>query len=452
MRPNNLILTIFLLTGFIAVASAGLAVTLTASTPNAIDIGQNVIFTNSTSGGVTPYSWVYTSDNWSGVIQQGNTFFFNKAGQFNLGLDAYDGYSNITHSSNVVVVVNENPSVTINTINTTVVVGIPEALNAIVQGGTAPFTFKWFNTSSCTGTANATTENYMTANILTESYFCVKVTDAVNVSVETSGYLQPQQAVYTPSGEEIGIDGLMVEIAPVIRNTTSGGVVISNITQGVKFNITFCGDKIPVQATALTPDYLGFTASGTYYQLQPNQSKALQGGLGCMIRLDNISWTPMLHVDTLEFEPELANVMAATTSSTTTIIPKLEVAGTPSSTTLTSTTYTTSWTTSLPRSTSLATTSVSTSNTQADNVVINPPPNPSINGQLELLIGTIIVVIAMIVAARMYWKRKQNKDTPEPKQLLRPPPQSSKKRMIVRPPKQAEAEFNEGDFQKGDDQ
>ncbi|MEM0159859.1 MAG: hypothetical protein QW393_03840, partial [Candidatus Micrarchaeaceae archaeon] len=69
-----------------------------------IDVGQPIIFTNSTSGGLPPYKWSYTVSPSSGWVQAGNKFTFDSVGTFILTITVTDSLGNTASSSAVVVV------------------------------------------------------------------------------------------------------------------------------------------------------------------------------------------------------------------------------------------------------------------------------------------------------------------------------------------------------------
>ena len=111
-------------------------------TTNAIDAGQSVIFTNSTSGGTPPYSsYAYTVNSMSGVSITGNTITFNNAGTFNVLESVTDSADYTVSSLNSVITVNVVQTAGLLTESNTVIdPGQYSTLTAgSTTGGTPPY-------------------------------------------------------------------------------------------------------------------------------------------------------------------------------------------------------------------------------------------------------------------------------------------------------------------------
>jgi hypothetical protein len=82
-------------------------VTLTASATS-IDTGNSVAFTNTTSGGTQPYTYIWSYPSAQGITQLGNTFTFPNTGNFTITLTIVDAVG-VVASSSVLITVNPSP-------------------------------------------------------------------------------------------------------------------------------------------------------------------------------------------------------------------------------------------------------------------------------------------------------------------------------------------------------
>ena len=195
--------------------------------PNAvIDAGQSVSFTNTTTGGTPPYTYVYSVNAVSAntyannAIENGNSFNFAEAGLYNITLSAND-INGVSGSASSLVSVNPKLNVSISPVYSTLVLNTSQSrhfihceksntlytngvedefhkdecqcenstiytsnvmLNSSVLGGTPPYAYQWYNVTTGTPIAiSGATQNTYTvyAGALGLFRYNLKVTDDV---------------------------------------------------------------------------------------------------------------------------------------------------------------------------------------------------------------------------------------------------------------------------------
>ena len=82
-------------------------ITITASATT-IDTGNSVAFTNTTSGGTQPYTYIWSYPSTQGITKSGNNFTFQNTGNFTITLTIVDAVG-VVASSSVLITVNPSP-------------------------------------------------------------------------------------------------------------------------------------------------------------------------------------------------------------------------------------------------------------------------------------------------------------------------------------------------------
>jgi hypothetical protein len=223
---------------------------------------------------------------------------------------------------------------------------------ASITGGINPYVYQWYNNTACTSIiANQINSSY-TTNILnstTPLSYCLKVNDSAGELARASINISVSHSLATSQGEVVSAGNATVLIAPSIV-AQNNGYLIENATPWAIFNVSVCGTRYTAYETSLTPSYVYVSINGASYNLSPSSPVAL--GSGCDVELENISWSPFIHLSSLSFytaaPPTTTSVSttssssvstssstSVSTSSTTSIIPlsaKITSSNTPSNT------------------------------------------------------------------------------------------------------------------------
>src|SRR5213592_2290970 len=154
--------------------------------PSSPQVGQQVTFSASASGGTTPYSFSWSFGDGASGTGSSTTHTYSSAGTFNVVLTVKDSGSpqQTATSQQSVSVSSPPPSLTASFVYSpsTPQVGQQVTFTASVSGGTAPYTDSWSFGDGSTGTGPSVTHTYSSAGSFT-----------VTLTVKDSGV--PQQTV-----------------------------------------------------------------------------------------------------------------------------------------------------------------------------------------------------------------------------------------------------------------
>ncbi len=128
---------------------SGLTTVISPSTSE-VDVGKPVLFTNSTSGGTTPYTYSYSVTLQNGgsasgdYTVSGNDVTFSNAGSYDVTLTVKDSLSGTATSQPVLITVNNDPTPSaLSLSSTSTETGVPLTLNVQSGFGTGPFVYQW---------------------------------------------------------------------------------------------------------------------------------------------------------------------------------------------------------------------------------------------------------------------------------------------------------------------
>lgn len=165
---------------------ATLTATASAST-STTDIGQQVSFTSSVTGGVAPYryQWYLNGNPISGATSSGYNFVPSSTGTFNIYVNVQDSSSIQAKSVSLSIEVPPQPTATISASTTTINVGQQVQFSASASAGVAPYTYQWYvNDNPVSG---ATYSHYtLTPDSQGSSKVYVKVTDSLNSQTQSN--------------------------------------------------------------------------------------------------------------------------------------------------------------------------------------------------------------------------------------------------------------------------
>ncbi len=234
------------------------SITIAPSTKT-IDVGQSVTFTNTTTGGTSPYTYSYTVNAASGFTESGNTFTFTTAGTYNVLEKVTDTTGNVAYSENAVITVSSTfIAGNITPAAPTIDNGQSITLAANPVGGTPPYTYNWFagTSSSCSGDVqiSGATSNTYAVSPAGSTYYCYQVTDSGSVPqslysdtdfVTVNNALAPSlsSAPSLPASIDAGQSVTFVAAANggtppysydyLLTNTITGQVVVNVLYTGV---------------------------------------------------------------------------------------------------------------------------------------------------------------------------------------------------------------------------
>ena len=188
-----------------------------------IDEGQSVAFTSTAaSGGSAPisYQW-YSTDSVSacssGALLTGATGRSYTSPGLPVGSDYYCVWTTDSSTPTHLVVYSNVATVTVNPplgVNVTppapsIESGQAVTLSANATGGTGPVSYAWYAGSTCSGAVLATTQNYSTPALSSDTTYCVAVTDSSatpetatsDVTVTVSG--SPLSVTISPAAPDL---------------------------------------------------------------------------------------------------------------------------------------------------------------------------------------------------------------------------------------------------------
>ncbi|MFG1445704.1 MAG: hypothetical protein AAE975_00830, partial [Thermoplasmatales archaeon] len=220
-----------------------LTVTISATSPTEIDLGQTVTFTNSVSGGNAPYSISYSVSPVGGGIVfgaysvSGNVITFTLAGQYVVTSTVTDSLKNTATSTNsVTVTVNPLPTIAISPSSKTIDSGNNVTFTNTTSGGTKPYTYIW---SYPSGVGITQSGNNFRFNDTGNFTITLTIVDAVgivasasaNITVNPSPIIVLQPVI--PSGATTAnftINGYVFETTLKEQKKTLSGGSIPTIT------------------------------------------------------------------------------------------------------------------------------------------------------------------------------------------------------------------------------
>jgi len=139
--------------------------------PTSPQVGQQVTFTASASGGTSPYTFSWTFGDGSSATGSIATHTYASSGTFTVNLTAQDsGSPQQTATSQQLVTVTSAPSPLTATFTynpTSPVVGQTVTFAASASGGTTPYSFTWNLGDSSSGTGSSITHAYQSAGTFT---------------------------------------------------------------------------------------------------------------------------------------------------------------------------------------------------------------------------------------------------------------------------------------------
>ena len=368
---------IFLLLALLVLRVPALSITITP-TFNAMDTNMSITFTNHTNGINSSYTsgYAYTISGPTYPIVLNNTMTFKKPGNY-LIAESITNAGNYSISSNSLVVVGEQLTVSIYPRNPQAVMGFQQPLLANVSGGTPPYKYQWYNDSNCSiSIENATQASYTTNALNQSESYCVKVNDTYDRQVNTSTNISIEQAIYTRQGEVTSIGNHYAIIAPEII-AYNNSYVILNVTPYALFNITICNETYPMYETQLTPTYANISISNRSFNF-PSLTPLPYSNGNCFMKLLNISWSPAIDTSSFELYFQASTSTTSVSTSTTT-------------------------STSISTSSTINTTTTTISQNQTLQSTGTPKPR---NGWILWVVG--IVILAMIGGILYWWRIREN--------------------------------------------
>ncbi len=157
-----------------------------APTTKTIDQGQSVAFTNTITGGTSPFSYAYTVNPNTGVTVSGNTITFANAGTFNVLESVTDSAGVTAYSPNSIILANPLPKVGIMPFSATINTGQSVIFSSNVSGGTRPYGNVIYSISQDgSATSNAVVSG---SNILFESPGTYNVIESVTDTAGVTTY------------------------------------------------------------------------------------------------------------------------------------------------------------------------------------------------------------------------------------------------------------------------
>lgn len=412
MQKLNLLIILMLLMG----TSQAMTVSLTTNR-SVIDIGQNVLLSMSAYAGNNNYyfrlyntSGAYittlqtTNSTWqnsgwiySPTFQQTIYSTIYRAEPIATGLARYNlsvmdsSTLNVSNAS-VTIQVNPLPKVSISPYNVSVVSGTRITLASNPRLGTQPYKYGWYN-GTCQANRLVSTNTTYTTNLITStSEYCLIITDNVGEQANAITVLSPVSYLQTASGLVVNNGNNATELFPPDIYTNASGIVATNITTGVVFNISQCRSRRSFLQQSISPNQSILFSNGSQVYTLPigkpiglNDTEA-----GCYVKLLNVSWAPILKTVSYLFYNQslpmpnfIGNITSSTTSSSTSTIDSTTSIGAIP-------VYLTSVSTSL--STTTATTTIPANTIKKAQA---KPVSLKFNGWY--LLGIVIVVVVMLI-------------------------------------------------------
>ncbi len=162
-----------------------------------IDLGQQVIFTSSVSGGTPPYTYQWYLDE-TAVGTNSSTWTFTPAstGIYQVYLNVTDNVGTKAKSNVAQVTVNPALSVLIQPASSVIIIGDSVYFTSTVSGGTSPYSYQWYvddvevlgaNSTTWTFTP-ASTGYYLVSLKVTDAASAVKLSNEAEVTVNPKTY------------------------------------------------------------------------------------------------------------------------------------------------------------------------------------------------------------------------------------------------------------------------
>lgn len=147
-----------------------------------IDLGQQVIFSSSVSGGTPPYTYQWYLDG-TPVGTNSNTWTFTptSTGTYQVYLNVTDNVGERAKSNIAQVTVNPALSVSIEPTSSVIIIGGSVYFTSAISGGTLPYTYQWYVNDTEVEGANSSTWTFTPSSV---GYYLVslKVTDAASAT------------------------------------------------------------------------------------------------------------------------------------------------------------------------------------------------------------------------------------------------------------------------------
>jgi hypothetical protein len=148
-----------------------------------IDVGQQVSFSSTVSGGTPPYSyqWYLNGSAVSGATSSSWIFTLASVGYYQVYVNVTDSCSTLVKSNVAGVTVNPALSVSILPASSVIILGQSVTFSSTVSGGTTPYSYKWYlNDTEISG---ATSPSWIFTPTSTGYYLVsLKVTDAASAT------------------------------------------------------------------------------------------------------------------------------------------------------------------------------------------------------------------------------------------------------------------------------
>ena len=213
-----------------------------------LSAGQNVTFTNSTTGGTAPYAYSYTENNTGGVVQQGNKLTFNNPGKYLVTLAVTDSLGGTAKSNSTVTVT--PPLATALNANTTLISADQSvSFTNSTSGGTGSDSYSYF-VSPNTGFAQE--GNKITFSSAGTYNVTLKVTDLSGEVADSSVQITVTQPLATALNANTTL--ISADQSVSFTNSTSGGTGSDSYSYFVSPNTGFAQDG----------NKITFSSAGTY--------------------------------------------------------------------------------------------------------------------------------------------------------------------------------------------
>jgi PKD repeat protein len=284
-----------------------LAVTIAPSSA-ATFVGNSIAFSSSASGGTPPYSyqWYVNGVPVSGATSSTWDFMPSSVGTYFVRLMVTDNYTTTAWSNNVSVSVSLDLSVSIYPTSVTMDVGQVQVFSSTVNGGTPPYSYKWFlNGSQVSG---ALSDTWVFSPAIGGNYAIVlQVTDGASLTRNSN------EATVNVNPD------LVVSISPTSATTTV------NIPQ--VFSSIVSGGTLPYSYEWYANDTLVLGASSENMSFSPSELGTYRIYLNVtdnvgLIRKSNEAWLAVHSHPVADFtwsplKPEVGQIVTFNGSSST---------------------------------------------------------------------------------------------------------------------------------------
>ncbi len=163
------------------------SVSISPSSPK-ITLGASQLFSSTVSGGVTPYTYQWYSNNTAVPNAINPTFNFtpNAVGTYNIFLNVTDNSSYKIQSNTVVLTVYSQPSVTISPNSVNMTINATQQFTSTVAGGLSPYNYQWYYSNGTAITGATTSTLSFKANSTGTYNIYLNVTDSLNYKVKSN--------------------------------------------------------------------------------------------------------------------------------------------------------------------------------------------------------------------------------------------------------------------------